>query len=273
MIAISESGTSSMLGGSNLIEQVKSAMVGAGASWVLVLMLILSVVSLAIMLERAWLYWSIRDDVDTLMRDLGKHLRAGDMEGARRRLEQSKSAEAAVVVAGLVEADLGVQAAEEAMAGASAMQKLKLEKRLSFLGTLGNNAPFIGLLGTVIGIVGAFDELGKASALGPAGSGGGAQIAPTAVMTNISEALVATAVGLIVAIPAVAMFNAYQRVVKTILSNTDALGHVLLAHLKSQPVAEAAGAGAADAIAKGERSSRAPAATRGHKDSDEEGAN
>src|SRR5450631_2863709 len=101
-----------------MIERVKSAMVGLGTLWVLVLMAVLSVISLAIMLERAWLYWSIRDDIEGLMRDLGRLLRGGDMEGARKRLEQSKSAEAAVVVAGLVESDLGVDAAEEAMAGA-----------------------------------------------------------------------------------------------------------------------------------------------------------
>jgi biopolymer transport protein ExbB len=218
-----------------MIERVKSAMVGAGAGWVLWLMLALSVVSLAIMLERAWLFWTLRDDVEALMRELGKLLRAGDLEGARRRLEASPSAEAAVVVAGVVEADLGADAAEEAMAGASALQKLKLERRLAYLGTLGNNAPFIGLLGTVIGIVGAFEELGKAGTPAPGASVSAAasQLAPQAVMSNIAEALVATAVGLLVAIPAVFAFNTFQRIVKTTLANTDALGHVLLAHLKA----------------------------------------
>src|SRR5580658_4938861 len=178
-------------------------MVGLGTGWILVLMLVLSVISLAVMLERAWLYWSLRDDIEVLMRDLGRFLRGGDLEGARRRLEESRSAEAAVVVAGLVESDRGVEAAEEAMDGASALQRLKLEKRLAFLGTLGNNAPFIGLLGAVMG--------------------------------RISEALVATAIGILIAIPAVAAFNGFQRVVKATLANTEALGHVLLAHLKAVP--------------------------------------
>jgi biopolymer transport protein ExbB len=246
-------------------------MVGAGAAWVLWFMLGLSVISLAIMLERAWLFWSLRDDVGALMRELGRLLRAGDLEGARRRLEASPSAEAAVVVAGIVEADLGAAAAEEAMMGASALQKMKLEKRLAYLGTLGNNAPFIGLLGTVIGIVGAFEELGKANApmpgAGAAAAAGAAanasQLAPQAVMTNIAEALVATAVGLLVAIPAVAAFNMFQRVVKTTLANTDALAHVLLAHLKAttddgrdiESVVESAGS-------RPERSSKAPASKR-----------
>src|SRR5260221_8610277 len=193
-----------------MIERVKSAMVGLGAGWVLILMLVLSVVSLAVMLERAWLYWSLRDDIPSLMRDLGRLLRTGDLEGARRRLEASPSAEAAVVIAGIVEAGMGADASEEAMAGASALQRLKLEKRLAFLGTLGNNAPFIGLLGTVIGIVGAFDELGKAGAPTPGGGTAAvtaSQLPPQGVMNNISDAPVATAVGPLLSIPAAAEFQ------------------------------------------------------------------
>lgn len=250
-----------------MIERVKSAMVGLGAGWVLILMLVLSVVSLAIMLERIWLYWSLRDDVHALMRDLGRLLRSGDLEGARRRLEASPSAEAAVVIAGIVEAGMGCEAAEEAMAGASALQRLKLERRLAFLGTLGNNAPFIGLLGTVIGIVGAFDELGKVK---NATMTAAAQVAPEAVMSNIAEALVATAVGLVVAIPAVAGFNWFQRIVKETLANTDALAHVLLAHLK------ATGTGAANvdetvenAASRAERPSRTAKSSGKARDTDD----
>jgi biopolymer transport protein ExbB len=225
----------------SLIERVKSAMVGLGTGWILALMLVLSIISLAVMLERAWLYWSLRDDIDTLMRDLGRLLRGNDLEGARRRLEESRSAEAAVVVAGLVEADRGVESAIEAMDGAGALQRLKLEKRLAFLGTLGNNAPFIGLLGTVIGIVAAFDELSKVKM---AAAGASTQLAPEAVMARISEALVATAIGILIAIPAVAAFNAFQRVVRSTTANTEALGHLLLAHLKAVP---ASAGGAAEA--------------------------
>lgn len=220
-----------------MLERVKSALVGLGAGWVLILMFALSVVSVAIMLERGWLFISLRDDIPKLMRDLAALLRAGDWEGARRRLEASPSAEAAVVVAGLVEAPRGAQAAEEAMAGASALQRTRLERRLAFLGTVGNNAPFIGLLGTVIGIVAAFDELAREAAA--AGSAPGSQAATNAasvsatLQAHISEALVATAVGLFVAIPAVAAYNLFQRMVKATLANTEAVGHLLLAHLKA----------------------------------------
>jgi biopolymer transport protein ExbB len=232
-----------------MIERIKSAMVGLGASWVLWLMFALSVISLAVMLERAWLFWSLRDDITALMRDLGRLLRAGDLAGARQRLEQSPSAEAAVVVAGVVEAEHGADAAEEAMAGAASLQRTKLERRLSYLGTLGNNAPFIGLLGTVIGIVGAFEEFGKGPAQAAAGMA--ASSGPSeAVMRNIAEALVTTAVGLVVAIPAVAAFNTFQRIVKTTLANTDALGHVLLAYLRSDDLGEGKAAGAKVSEAK-----------------------
>ncbi|NOU33991.1 MAG: MotA/TolQ/ExbB proton channel family protein [Polyangiaceae bacterium] len=211
-----------------MIEKVQSAMVGIGSGWVLILMLVLSVISFAIMLERTWFYVTTSDNVPALMKDLGRFLRDGDLEGARKRLEGSPSAEAAVVLAGVVEARHGADAAEEAMLGASELQKQRLEARLAFLGTLGNNAPFIGLLGTVIGIMMAFSELGKQK-----GATGAAALAPEGVMQNISEALVATAIGLFVAIPAVAAFNAFQRVVKGKLANTAALGHVLMTHLRA----------------------------------------
>jgi biopolymer transport protein ExbB len=223
----------------NLVEHSKRLMTNFGAAWVMWLLLALSVVSVAIMLERGWFYYSLRDDLAGLARSLGDYLRRGEVAQARRLLENSPSAEAAVVVAGLVEAERGPQAAEEAMAGAAALQRMKLEKRLVYLGTLGNNAPFVGLLGTVIGIVQAFDELGKAAKL-PAAQAA-TSIAPQTVMTSIAEALVATAIGLLVAIPAVAAYNAFQRLTKSTLANTEVLSRILLAHLKAENVPEEAG--------------------------------
>ena len=99
---------------------------------------------------------------------------------------------------------------------------MKLERGLVFLGTLGNNAPFIGLFGTVLGIMRAFKDLAANTTEGSA-----------AVMAGIAEALVATAVGLLVALPAVAIFNAFQRSIKRRLVLSDAVGHVVLSHAKS----------------------------------------
>jgi biopolymer transport protein ExbB/TolQ len=214
----------------NLVEWLQRLMTNFGAGWVMWLLIGLSVITVAIMLERAWFYWSLRDEIGKLARGLRERLRNEDLDGAQKMLEASPSAEAAVVVAGLLEADRGARAAEEAMQGAQALQRMKLERRLAFLGTLGNNAPFIGLFGTVIGVVEAFEALGKPSAV-VATAKDSAFSAPTEVMAAIAEALVATAVGLAVAIPAVAMYNYYQRMSRSILANTDALSHVLLAHL------------------------------------------
>jgi len=216
----------------NLVEWLQKLMTNFGAGWVMWLMVGLSVISVAVMLERGWFYWSLRDDIAKLARDLRDRLRDDDMEGARKLLEASPSAEAAVVVAGLMEADRGARSADEAMQGAAALQKMKLERRLAFLGTLGNNAPFIGLFGTVIGVVQAFEALGRQG--GAMAAQEGAFSAPTEVMAAIAEALVATAVGLLVAIPAVAMYNFYQRLARSILANTEALGHVLLSHLVAE---------------------------------------
>src|SRR5688572_6159263 len=145
-----------------LVEWLQRIMVGFGAAWVMWLMLLLSVVSVAIILERAWFFWSLRDDLVALQRDLRTSLE-DSVEAAKKRMMGSPSAEAAVVLAGLEMAHRGPKAAEAAVEGAKALQRMKLERRLAYLGTLGNNAPFIGLFGTVIGVVMAFDALGQAA--------------------------------------------------------------------------------------------------------------
>ncbi|GMV13967.1 MAG: MotA/TolQ/ExbB proton channel family protein [Polyangiaceae bacterium] len=213
----------------NLVSWLQRLMTNFGAGWVMWLLVVLSVLSVAVMLERAWFYWSLRDDLAKLAHDLRERLRANDLDGAKKRMESSPSAEAAVVSAGLLEADRGATAAEQAMQGAQALQRIKLERRLAFLGTLGNNAPFIGLFGTVIGVVQAFEALSRQNVTAQTTGA----MAPQEVMYAIAEALVATAVGLAVAIPAVVMFNVFQRHSKAILANTDALTRVLLSHLSA----------------------------------------
>ena len=104
------------------------------------------------------------------------------------------------------------------------LERKLLESRLAFLGTLGNNAPFIGLFGTVIGVVLAFE------ALGTSGSAPG-QAASSEVMGAIAEALVATAVGIGVALPAVALYNYFQRRISNMLSDAEALSSLVVAYL------------------------------------------
>jgi biopolymer transport protein ExbB len=220
-----------------MIEQLTNVMVQSGAAWVLWLLFGLSFVSLAIGLERTWVLRAALGDTALLVRELRVCLRRGDYERAKQLLHGDRNVAASIVAAGLAEADLGADAAEEAMAAAAGLERARLEKRLLFLGTVGNNAPFVGLLGTVIGIVGAFEELGKPAAMSAAMSAASA-LAPERVMATIAEALVATAVGLLVAIPAVAAFNALQAKVGSALADAETLGHVLLSHLKAGGEAE-----------------------------------
>jgi biopolymer transport protein ExbB len=216
-----------------VIERLTRLMVESGASWVLWLLFGLSFVSVAVALERALAFRRTRGDVNSLVPQLRKLLRADDHDKAAQLLADSHSSPGRVVSAGLVEADLGSAAAEEAMAAAIGLERKRLERRLLFLGTVGNNAPFVGLLGTVIGVVGAFEALGKPSAMTGALAAATA-LAPERVMSTIAEALVATAVGLIVAIPAVAVFNYFQGRVNAAIADAETLGHVLLSHLRAE---------------------------------------
>lgn len=219
-----------------MIEQLTDLMVSSGAAWVLWLLFGLSFVSVTIALERFLAFRHSNGNVAFLVPMLRRHLRTEDYDGAAAALERSRSVEGRVVAAGLAEADLGPAAAEEAMAAAIGLERKRLEQRLLFLGTVGNNAPFVGLLGTVIGVVGAFEELGKPQAMTSALSSA-TSLAPERVMGTIAEALVATAVGLIVAIPAVAVYNYFQGRVTSALADAETLGHVLLSHLRRDPSA------------------------------------
>jgi biopolymer transport protein ExbB len=189
-----------------------------GAEWVMWLLVALSIIGLAIAAERAIVLVRTREQVGAMGVDMMRLLRRGDLAGAKARLARSPSYEAQVVAAGLAEST--PQAAEEKMTGAMQLAKLHMEKRLSFLGTLGANAPFVGLLGTVIGIIRAFQMLDES----------GGQVS-SGLMSEVGHALVATAIGILVALPAVAFFNAFQRVIKARLARADALGRELLAQL------------------------------------------
>lgn len=232
----------------SLIRLFKSfAMIGA--EWVMWVLVALSILSVAFMLERGRFYWSLADDLDRLAKDLRDLLLRGDTAGAKRRLSASPSPAASIALAGLEESERGPEAANEAMLGATARARVGLERNLAFLGTVGNNAPFIGLLGTVIGIIQAFEELKRSQGLAAATARGGnvgAAIATAQqtlgaterIMGTIAEALVATAIGLFVAIPAVAAYNYFQRKVRAIVASGETLSHVVLAHLRAEPLPE-----------------------------------
>ena len=177
---------------------------GTGATWVLYLLVALSAAQLALIVERAIVFAQTRAPRGLRDRVRGA-LADGGAKAAALALGGGRSLEARVVAAGAAAADRGPAAADELMRSALVDEKLRLERGLAFLGTLGNNAPFIGLFGTVLGIIRAVAGMSQS----------GTSQAAREVMGGIAEALVATAVGLLVALPAVAAFNAFQRALKT----------------------------------------------------------
>ncbi len=203
----------------------------SGTAWVLGVLAALSVASLAIIVER-WLFLRARDcEPRALARRIRAHLVRRNFAAAAEELGKIQAVAAAVAAAGLQLAELGPAAVEKSMQSAVAIQRGLLERWLAYLGTIGNNAPFLGLFGTVIGIIGAFQELGR----GAAGPGAGGQLASQAVITSIAEALVATAAGIFVALPAVAAFNYFQRRIASVLLGTDALANLVIAYVAGAP--------------------------------------
>jgi biopolymer transport protein ExbB len=208
----------------DIVRSMLALFLATGAAWIMWLLIVLSVLSVALMLERAFVLRRKSRGVEELGDQIMAELRRGEISKVLLRLELMQSAPAQVALWALRSRDKGPEAMAEAAKAARAQQRTELEERLGFLGSLGSNAPFIGLLGTVVGIIKAFHDLALSN------SGGGARV----VMAGISEALVATAMGLFVAIPAVLAFNYFQRRIRTLLASADALVHRILAELRPE---------------------------------------
>ncbi len=222
----------------NAVDIIKRVLLQSGSLWVLWFLGLLSVASLAIVVER-WLFFRSRDaDVRSLGLRLDAHLSAGAWNEAIGLLASMPAAAAAIAAAGLRLAGRGPAAVDRAMQSATALERGLLEQRLTYLGTVGNNAPFIGLFGTVVGIIHAFEELGTG-----AGAPGAGQAASMAVMASLAEALVATAVGILVALPAVAAFNYFQRRMTSLLGQTEVLTNLVLAYVSDRAPSDPSGGG------------------------------
>jgi biopolymer transport protein ExbB/TolQ len=192
------------------------------SEWVLWLLLALSFLSVAVMVERWFFYRRRKINFEAVKDEFTKDLDKGDFDAAAKLLAKHNAMETNVTLAGLRGYDKGPESVEELLAGALSRAKGDYERRLSILATLASNSPYIGLFGTVLGIVHSFKEMSKDITNASAG-----------VMSGIAEALIATAVGLLVAIPAVVAYNVFKGMVKDAVTNTDGLTRVLMAELKS----------------------------------------
>ena len=187
---------------------------GLAARLVVILLFIMSAWSIGVMIDRWLAFSAARTQSRTFAPLVAGALREGKIDEAIHIAERHKKSHLAkVVTAGLQEfqahrasADLAVEdieSSKRALERASAIVHAELKRGLSGLATIGATAPFVGLFGTVVGIINAFHGISSEKATGLAAVAGG-----------ISEALVATAIGLFVAVPAVMAFNFFTNKVE-----------------------------------------------------------
>ena len=201
-----------------------------GDVWVLWLLVGASVWSFGVMIERWRTFRKNSLDFGKFLEELTQKLDHGDLTGARQAVRASSGVEARVALAGLSNFGKGPSAVEEAMTSRLVLERSQLEKNLIILGTLGNNAPFIGLFGTVLGIIKAFNDLAVSGSSGA-----------SVVMSGVSSALIATAFGIFVAIPAVAANNYFFTRLKRISANGQSLIHLMQVHMKQEVQSHATG--------------------------------
>src|SRR3989441_9745140 len=182
---------------------------GWSARTVVILLFIMSAWSIGVMIDRWIAYQSARKQSRIFAPAVAGALKDGRIDEAISIAEQNKrSHRAKVVTAGLqefqahqVSAEIPgemIEASKRALERASAIVHAELKRGVSGLATIGSTAPFVGLFGTVVGIINAFSGISQNKSTGLGAVAGG-----------ISEALVTTAIGLFVAIPAVWMFNLF----------------------------------------------------------------
>jgi biopolymer transport protein ExbB/TolQ len=193
-----------------------------GGDWVIWGLALASIGAVAAIFDRFQLLRAEAAALAGLRKPLVAALGADDLDAARRALDAHPGSASRALGEALEYLPRGPEAAGEHLAAALSDERRRLERRLLLLGTLGNNAPFIGLFGTVLGVIKAFHDL--------ATSGAG----PEVVMAGLSEALVATAVGLLVALPCVFAYNALQKRVRDLIGETEALGRRLGASARAE---------------------------------------
>jgi biopolymer transport protein ExbB/TolQ len=188
-----------------------------GANWVLWLLIALSVISVGVMIDRA--LWLRKRDTNTerFTREMRGAFERNELDRLQAKYMDDPAVPIQVGLRGLSVRDQGPDAVAEAMHGERARWRRAADRNLIVLGTLGNNVPFVGLFGTVLGVINAFQHLAVKAA-----------DAEKETLSTIAEALSATAIGLLVAIPAVIAFNFFSRKVRVIMGGADEVAHSVL---------------------------------------------
>jgi biopolymer transport protein ExbB/TolQ len=196
-----------------------------GAEWVNWTLVFLSIIGFAITIDRLILYARTRERFSALQASLQDALRRQDLAAARG-LVQSDTLVRNVLRAGLDAVGRGERdpkSVEEEMLASLAAERSRYDARVAWLTTIANIAPLVGLLGTIIGVVGAFYGLGQAGTTQSAGN--------PQVMSSIAEALASTAFGIFVAVPGVVAYNLLKAHMGVRLREAESLMREVLANL------------------------------------------
>ncbi|MGE4232724.1 MAG: MotA/TolQ/ExbB proton channel family protein [Bacteriovoracia bacterium] len=185
---------------------------------VLIILVGLSVWSVSIMIERYRLYKKTEEEEAKLSEILSRLVRERNWDELKNWVSKNPGLKTGMLNAALDVREPEIEKIDRAVRSFLTTEKVRLEKGFTVLATLGSNAPFIGLFGTVLGIIQAFGALSTARA------------DSSSVIAGISEALVATAIGLFVAIPAVIAYNVFSRKLRLLMADCEALKDLYLAH-------------------------------------------
>jgi biopolymer transport protein ExbB/TolQ len=193
-------------------------------SFTLAILLFCSLLSLTFAFERWWFFRKARQKkIDEFLSRVSGMLKEGKVDDVLKFTAKTDSPVSRLFNYALQHRHMARKDLEELLATKRQEERLSLERNLGVLGTMGNIAPFIGLFGTVVGIIKAFRDLALSGAAGPA-----------VVAKGIAEALVATAGGLAVAIPAVITYNYFMRKTKVISSELEIFSARLVIMLEAK---------------------------------------
>lgn len=162
--------------------------------WPLLISLLLGI---GVAIERFVTYSRAQQNVPKLLEQLGGYIRKGDLQGAEDLCDRTRGPVAAILRAGLLRRDKGLEDVEKAIESSGGIEMAYLEKGLVVLASVTSIAPMLGFLGTVSGMIRAFGEIAAAK-----------NVEASLVAGGIQEALITTAAGLIIAIP-IQMANNY----------------------------------------------------------------
>lgn len=170
----------------------------------MVVLLVCSVITVSYAVERALYFLRTKTDTTRFMKQLAAKMKSGDLKGAKSWCESQKNSAARVVSQCLGQSNASAGDLQGRFNTAIELEQVDMERNLSVLGTMSNIAPLLGLFGTVIGIIRAFADIART------GAGGSAVVA-----MGVSEALLTTAAGIVVAVIATVAFNLFVRRIRT----------------------------------------------------------